>query len=296
MLRHLLRSWLSRAAQETIREKVVEAARQGMDEPGCEEVAAESTPPPPCDVGVVFALEIESGGLEDLMEQVVTIRGHGFVARQGRLHKRNVVMILSGSGREAAARATEALIDGHRPGWIISAGLAGGLSEALKRNHLLMADAIVDESGGRLCLDLRVEPESLRRTPDVHVGTLLTIDRVVRLSEEKRRLGEKHQALAVDMESYAVAEACRRRQVRFLSVRVIGDPVDEELAAEVRGLLKQQSPSAKLGALVGAVWKRPSSIKDMLRLRGNTLVASDRLAKFLDSTIERLVPLPPAPT
>ena len=297
MFRNLLRGWLSRTAHQKVREKVVEAARQKVDEATCEDVQAEqgAGQRPPCDVGVVFALGIESGGLEDLLQKTVTIRGHGFVARRGRLRGRNVVVIRSGPGREAAARATEALIDGHRPQWIISSGFAGGLSAELARNDLLMADTIVDPQGDRLSIDLRVDPESLRRRPGVHVGPLLTSDRVVRLPAEKRELGDKHQAVAVDMETYAVADVCRRRRFRFLAVRVIGDAVDEELAPEVRGLLKQKSKTAKLGAVLGAVWRRPSSVKDMYRLRENALVASDRLAKFLAATIEQLVPLPPAP-
>ena len=297
MFRHLLRGWFQRAAREKLREKVVEAARHKVDEATCGDVEAEqgAGQRAPCDVGVVFALGIESGGLEDLLEKAVTIRGHGFVARRGRLHGRNVVVIRSGPGRQAAARATEALIDGHHSEWIISSGFAGGLSAELARHDILMADTIVECGGDRLSIDLRVDPESLRRTPGVHVGPLLTGDRVVRLPGEKRELGKKHQALAVDMETYAVADVCRRRQSRFLAVRVIGDAVDEELAPEVRGLLKQQSPAAKLGAVLGAVWRRPSSVKDMVRLRENALVASDRLAKFLAATIDQLVPLPPAP-
>ena len=296
MLRHLLRSWFQRRAHQTLREKVVEAARQKADEATCEDVQPEEgeSQRPPCDVGVVFALGIEAGGLEDLLQKAVTIRGHGFVARRGRLRGRNVVVIRSGAGRQAAARATEALIDGHRPQWIISAGFAGGLCTELARNDILMADAIVDHRGDRLSIDLRVDPESLRRTRGVHVGPLLTGDHVVRLPSEKRELGEKHQALAVDMETFAVAEVCRSRRFRFLSVRVIGDAVDEELAPEVRGLLKQKSKTAKLCAVLGAVWRRPSSVKDMYRLRENALIASERLGKFLAATIERLLPLPPA--
>ena len=128
----------------------------------------------------------------------------------------------------------------------------------------------------------------------MHVGPVLTVDRIVRLPEEKRSLGEKHQALAVDMESYAVAEVCRSHRVRFLAVRIISDAVDEELAPEVQRLVTQKTRTAKLGAAIGAIWKRPASVKDMWKLREDALVASDRLAKFLASTIEQLVVLPPA--
>jgi adenosylhomocysteine nucleosidase len=271
---------------ETAREKLAEAA----------ETTETETPSPeerPCDVGVVFALRIESGGLEDRLEGVVGIRGHGFVVRQGRLKGRHLVVVRSGPGPEAARHATEALILGHHPQWVISAGFAGGLSPELNRHDLVMPDGLVNAAGDRLAVDVKVDAASLAQKPQLHVGRLLSVDRVVRLPEEKRALGEKYQALAADMETFAVAEACRRHHVRFLAVRIVTDAADDELPPEVQHLLRQKTRAAKFGAVVGAAWRRLSSVKDMLKLKENALVASDRLAKFLASIIERLVPLPP---
>ncbi|OHB84476.1 MAG: hypothetical protein A2V98_15340 [Planctomycetes bacterium RBG_16_64_12] len=78
-----------------------------------------------------------------------------------------------------------------------------------------------------------------------------------------------------------------------MAVRVISDAVDDELPRDVKRLIEQQTRAAKLGAVVGAVWNRPSSVKDLWKLREDALVASDRLAQFLASTIEQLVVLPP---
>ncbi len=231
--------------------------------------------------GVVFALEIESGGLEDRMTDVVTTRAHGFVVRQGSLKKHDVVLVISGAGRAAAAKATEAMIDAHRPECVLSAGFAGGLSDALKRHDILMADRLADTAGNRLSVDLKVDPASLSRRPGVHVGRLLTADRVIRRPDEKRSLGRRHEAMAIDLETFAVAEVCRRREVPFLAVRVINDTVDEELPPDVGHLLAQKTLSGRLGAAVGSVWRRPGSFKDMYRLRENALLASERLAEFI---------------
>jgi adenosylhomocysteine nucleosidase len=292
MLRYLLQSWLQNAAQQKLREKAEEIVREQMKQ-AADGQAGGDAGPRLCDVGVVFALGIESGGLEDMLEGDLSFRGHGFFARWGRLRQRNVVLMRSGAGREPAAKAAEALIDGHRPGWIISAGFAGGLNPDLARNHILVADAVLHPQAGRLVLDLRTAPETLLGQRDVHVGPLLTVDHVVRTPGEKRTLGAKYHAVAVDMETFDAAEICQRRHVRFLAVRVIGDPVDEELAPEVRELLKQKSTGARLGAALGAIINRPSSFKDMYKLRENALVASDRLATFLADAVEQLVSLPP---
>ena len=294
VFRWVVRSWLHSAASRKIRETVTEAAREKLAEAtDAAEADDAEVRQRPCDVAVLFALGIEAGGLEDLVEGAVFGRGDGFSVCQGGLKGRHVVVTQSGPGRQAAAHAAEALIAGHKPQWVISAGFAGGLTEELKRHDLVMANSLVDAEGNRLALDFKVDPASLAQTPGVYVGRLVTVDGIVRLPSEKRALGDKYQALAVDMESYAVAEVCRRRQVRFLAVRVVSDAVDNELSADVERLLQQETRAAKLGALVGSMWNRPSSVKDLWKFKEDALVASDRLAKFLASTIEQLVVLPP---
>jgi adenosylhomocysteine nucleosidase len=191
----------------------------------------------------------------------------------------------SGPGRENAARATECLIDGHEPKWVLSCGFAGGLSPKLARHDLVMVDRLADVEGNRLDLELQVDREWLARTPGVHVGRLLTADRVVRLPDEKRSLGQKYEAVAVDMETFAAAEACRRRKTRFMAIRIISDAVDDELPEDIEKLLRQKTTAGRLGAAVGSIWRRPSSVKDMYRLKENALVASDKLAKFLAGVI-----------
>jgi adenosylhomocysteine nucleosidase len=296
VFRGFVRDWLRNLAGQKMRQKVVEAAREGPAETG--ESPRPEEPPlheQPCNVGVIFALAIEAGGLEDRLRHVVRIRGHGFSVRQGQLKGRSVAVVRSGPGRKAARHATEALLSGHKPQWVISAGFAGGLSPQVRRNDLVMADGLVDTAGARLVIDLKVDPASLAQTPGVHVGRLLCVDQIVRLPQEKRALGQKHDALAADMESFAAAEVCRERQVRFLAIRVVSDSVDDELPPEVEHFMRQKTRAAKFGAALGAVFRRLSSIKDMWKLKENALVASGRLGEFLASTIEQLVPLPPAP-
>ncbi len=164
----------------------------------------------PCDVGIVFALSAESGGTEDLLSDTVTTKGEGFIAHSGLLAGRRVVIMLAGAGRAAAVRGTQALVRGHKPAWIISAGFAGGLQSQLRRGDIVMADEILDISGRRLSIDLKTES-----TATVHVGRLLTVDRIIRTPAEKASLGKEHAAMAVDMESWAVGEVCRQDKVRL---------------------------------------------------------------------------------
>jgi len=278
----ILRNWL----QQQAKAKLYAAASGASRDPAAAETGAA---PAQCDVGLVFALGIEQGGLEDLLGGVVVTQGTDFIARQGSLKGRNVVLIEAGVGPLAAARGTQALLAGHRPSWVISAGFSGALDPRLKRGEIIMADSIADGDGHRLSIDFKISPEAVAATPGLHVGRLLTVDRIVRLPAEKRELGQRHEALAVDMESWAVGEVCRQAKTRFMAVRIVSDAVDDELPADIERLAKQKTPAARLGAAAGAIFRRPASIKDMLKLKEDALVASDKLAKFLSGVIVQLV-------
>ena len=286
-----LQHWLRTVAEQKLRETVVEAAREQL----AAQAEAAAGRAPPCDAGVLFALASEAGGLEDLLADVVRIKGHGFAVCQGELKRRQVAIAVSGAGRARAARAAEALLAGHRPPWLISAGFCGGLSPELPRHAIVLANALLDGRGNRLEVDLgRLDPGLVSRQ-GVHVGAILQVDEVIRRPADKRAAGEAHQALAADLESLAVAEVCRGRSVSFLAIRVVSDAVDDKLPREVEKLLHQKTRTARFGAALGAILNRPGSFKEMYQLHANALLASDRLARFLAAVIQQLIPLPPAP-
>jgi adenosylhomocysteine nucleosidase len=293
-LSSLLQAWLRHTAQQKAREAAVEAMRRGATAESKRGEAFQQdhdVPPanlPPCHVGVIFALGIEAGAFEDRLAGTISIRGSKFAAKQGGLKGRGVVVVHSDVGRENAARAAETLIAGHKPEWIISAGLAGGLQPQVKRGDILMADAILNETGQRLMIDLNISPEQRAATPGLHIGSLLTADEVVCKVDIKRELGQRHGALAVDMETWGVAEVCRREKQRFLSVRVISDAVDDELPTELERLVKKKGTARKIGAAAGSIVRRPSTVKDLWKFRGTAIQCAERLAKFLEGVVEQL--------
>lgn len=280
MWQSFVRSWI----QQQVHQSAAEALRARREGQSAETEQLNL----PCDVGVVFALGIEAGGLEDLLEGLVTTNACGVKLRQGKLRGRMVVVAEAGLGPKATAAGTQVLIAGHRPSWLISAGFAGGLDGRLRRGDIVMANSLIDSNGRRLAIDLKLDPEKMVASKGLYVGPCVTTDRVLYRPKDKRLLGEKSQALAVDMESWAVGDVCRQSKTPFLAVRIISDAVDDELPPDVEALARQTSVAGRLGAAAGAVFRRPSSIKDMLKLREDALVFSDRLARFLTGIIEQL--------
>jgi adenosylhomocysteine nucleosidase len=58
------------------------------------------------------------------------------------------------------------------------------------------------------------------------------------------------------------------------------------LPADIERLLRQKTEAARLGAALGAIWRRPGSIKDLWALKENSLICSTQLAKFIAKVIE----------
>ncbi|MBL8828186.1 MAG: 5'-methylthioadenosine nucleosidase [Planctomycetaceae bacterium] len=286
MWRLLLNQWIQQQVRDKVQQTVAEAA-QGLSQPSSE---TPGEPPPPADVGLVFALGIESGGLIDCLDGVLTTKVPQVTFRHGGYRGRHVVVAEGGAGRPNAAHATELLIQAHQPAWVISAGFAGALDDSVRQHDLLLVNQVGSAEGETLSIDLRMPAEELVRNPTWKLGKLVTVDQVVRTPQDKRALGQQHAALAVDMETYAVAEVCRRHKTRFLAVRVISDGVDDVLPDEIERLTRQRTMAGQLGAAAAAIWNRPGSVKQMWQLKETAIVASDRLAKFLLGMIPQLAP------
>lgn len=295
----LISSLLQRVAAEQVRQTVANGARKqsskSSNDDSSQSHSSDASEPQrpdaellPCHTGLVFALALESGHLRDRLTGTVEIQGAGFRVATGGLKGRGIAVLHAGPGRDAALRGTEALIAGHRPRWVISAGFAGALQPNIARGDIVMVNSVANLQGERLAIDLRVNAQTVSKLSGVHVGRLLSVDSIVRKPEDKQSLGRQHDALAVDMETMAVAEVCRREKQRFMAIRVISDTMDEELPADIERLLHKRTTAQRIGAAAGGLVRRPSGIKDLWRLRENALSAADRLAKFLEGVIVQL--------
>lgn len=244
-------------------------------------------PPGPADVGLVAALPIEIAPFLSRLREVRKYKGPRYTITEGECLGRLVAIVVTGPGRKLARRGAELLIAGHRPSWVVSAGFAGGLAPDLRRNDVLLASEILDEDGGRFTIDLHVPPPASGIGPRFLSGRLLTVDRIIRTAAEKANLRRRFEADAVDMETSAVAQVCGERGVRFLPVRVISDEAGTDLPPEVLSILGG-SGGYRVGAAFGAIWRRPSSVMDLLSLREHAQASARRLAEILPGILSRL--------
>ena len=234
------------------------------------------------EIGFVCALPMELAPLLDRCDRVRKYIGGKFVFKGGCFDGIRIVVVQSGPGFANARRATQALIDAHTPQWILSSGYCGALTEGMRISEIVIANAVADTHGQELEIDIKMPPQE-----GLHVGRMLTADHIIKTVAEKKELAEKHNAIAVDMESLAVTQICHNTKTKFMCIRGISDDLSADLPEEVMSLLGATG-SQRLGAAIGAIWNRPGSVKEMWQLRENAGQAADHLANFLTGVIKQL--------
>jgi len=236
------------------------------------------------DIGIVSALPIELGQFMDRCERVKHYKGEDLTFKGGRYDDIRVVVAESGMGYARARKASLAMIDAHSPKWILSSGFAGALIPTMKIGQIVVANEIVDQHGQQKKLNLSLESDI---ESGLHVGRLLTADEMVRKIERKQQLHEQFKAIAVDMESLAVAQVASETRTGFMAVRVISDDMSADLPPEVLSIIGDTG-AVRVGAALTSIFKRPESVKDMLHLRTNAQAAAKSLATFLDGVVHQL--------
>jgi adenosylhomocysteine nucleosidase len=242
-------------------------------------------PPPPADVGIVAALPIEVGPFLASLRDVRKYASAKLTIQEGTWRGRMVALVVGGPGRAAAARAGNLLVAGHRPRWLLSAGFAGALATDLARGDVVLPDEVVDAEGNHARIEVGVNADAGR--PVVRSGRLVTVDAVVRTASQKSSLRESSGAICVDMETSAVARLAAERGLRFLAVRVISDDAVADLPPEILSIVGPTG-GYRVGAALGAIWKRPAAMKEMLRLRDHAHQAAEALARALQWVIPQL--------
>jgi adenosylhomocysteine nucleosidase len=240
-------------------------------------------PPVPSDIGVVAAMPIEVGPLLARLRDVRKYSGGRHIVHEGFCGEHLVSLILTGPGRAAALSGAEVLLGGHRPRWLLSVGFAGALAPHLRRYSVVVPDCITALEGATVEVDLKAigagDPPSQCR--------LLTVDQIVRTAADKARLHAETGADAVDMETHAIATLAASRGLPFLAIRVISDEANVDLPPEILSLVGPTG-GYRIGAAMGALWRRPSSVKDLFVLREHALHSARVLGAAVPPILQRL--------
>ena len=195
------------------------------------------------------------------------------------------LLILAGVGQDSAAAAAQRLYDAGAPG-LVSFGTAGGLDPALPTGSLVVPREIIDDEGRRYASDGRWRDALMHRLSariPCHEGALFSARRPAVQVTDKQEAHARWGAVAVDMESAAVARVAEHHRIPFLAIRVVLDGAGHGLPRAALVAFDAQG-RLRLGALVRALAARPQEVAGLHRLSRQFRVSLAVLARVRSLT------------
>jgi len=200
-------------------------------------------------IGIVSAMHEELRTLlAQMPDEAPVVRG-GRRFWLGHLEGHEVVVVLSGIGKVAAATTATLLCAEFGVERALLTGTAGGLAPGVAVGDVVVADALLqhdmdasplfprhevplygtDRFAADAAMSTQVEraAQTMLAGAKVHRGLVVSGDRFVASAEESAALRERlPAALAVEMEGAALAQVCHDFGVPFAVVRTISDRAD----------------------------------------------------------------------
>ncbi|MDJ0943921.1 MAG: hypothetical protein QNJ30_10670 [Kiloniellales bacterium] len=191
------------------------------------------------------------------------------------------LLAISGADSDRAAESALRLI-AEGAGALLSFGIAGALSPALRPGALILPPTVICPDGQQAETDPRwrdnlgacLEEQGLTALAEPLLGSAETVT----TPDAKAALFARHGALAVDMESHAVATAALAAGLPFLVLRSIADPAGRALPSWAMAATGPDG-RVRLGTAVVALCRRPWEIPAAIRLGAETRRALNALGR-----------------
>ena len=248
---------------------------------------------------IFYAFAREAAAFKRRLESRTALEIDALRGFRGRIGSAEIIGIATGLGIRRAADtarraiqsfASTSLSPSLSTDLVIATGLAGALSEELRPGDLVLADRLIldGEHAESAPTTIAIPAADLARFQaalETHrlaftTGTILTAARILKDGAAKRNARARTGALAVDMESAAIAAEAHRCGLRLACVRAVLDTVDEEIVgAELAG------PDGEVRPLAAAsfVLRNPTAVVGLARMMRSLNRATAALASALEA-------------
>ena len=205
-----------------------------------------------------------------------------------------IIVAYSGAGSENARNAAELLVS-QGATRLISWGCAAGISPELVSGDLVITNRCIsaqhtiieDDSAWLSSVNLTLLP-SLK----LNHGLLAESLQIVGTMTEKQAINLATNAIALDMESIAVAKVAKTLRIPFLIVRAIADPLNMNLPQAVSYALDSQG-IVNLPKLFTYLLTHPGELPELIKL-GLRFNKAQKTLKLVASQLEELTISPQA--
>lgn len=188
-------------------------------------------------IGIIVAMGKEMRLLKELIQNPATVSINDTEFYTGTIGRHEVVAMQCGIGKVNAAIGTLTMIDSFHPSLVINTGVAGGAGNGAGIMDVVVADGVAyhdvwcgpDTVWGQAArcphiFQCALPADFVASLDNVKSGLIASGDIFVSKKEEVDHILSIYpQAMAVDMESAAIAQVCHLKNVPFVCVRVISD-------------------------------------------------------------------------
>jgi len=209
---------------------------------------------------------------------------------EGALGRHELILVQTGMAPAKAERSAKFLIERYPITHLLSSGYCGGLREDLRTGDAVLASEVTSgataadssETSDRELLEQARRCLSELKIPH-HTGRLLTSSKPILKIPEKKKVFSQSQAIAVDMESYAILKAVQTsgKKIASVTVRFVVDAAQEELV-DTGAFLDENSQVRPL-KLAQEILRRPKILMDLPALDRKASQARARMAEFFQS-------------
>lgn len=237
-------------------------------------------------IGIFAALRRELRPIKASLTELNEFREAGVRFSVGHLNKRTIVLVQTGIGWDRAVSAAQIAADRFPLKLYVSTGFAAALQATIRVGDLVIGQKVfsfpsldrkVYTCDGAFTQSARAVVKSFPVA--AFSGSLITVRKIVSHVDEKKAIARECHAIALDMETAAVATVAEQRRIPFMVVRAVTDVLEENLGVDVNLFLTEDGAVRWLQGLRYFL-SHPAALRHLDRLRRQANLAAGSLGLF----------------
>lgn len=196
-------------------------------------------------IGIITAMQEEMNAIKNIMEDISYKEIYNLIFIEGKINKKECVLVESGVGKVNSSRTTQILIDNYTIEYIINVGSAASSNNDLEIGDIVIGEKIVQHDfditafghkkgyisnvGEYILSDKTLVKKLKEIIKNIHdnyktkIGVIASGDIFCTEIEMKNKIKTKFGADAIEMEGAAVAQVCYLDKIPFIIIRSISD-------------------------------------------------------------------------